>query len=80
MFFLKSGSAASTYNVRLCPLMLPALILIATVPLSTSSITSNPHSTYPSSSEENPSHRFSPPRRFTNVYAPLFCSKAGQNR
>lgn len=52
MFFLKSGSAVSTYNVRLCPRMLPASILIATVLLSTSSITSNPRSTCPSSSEK----------------------------
>lgn len=40
MFSLKSGSAISTNNARLCPLMLLALILIGVVLLSTSSLAS----------------------------------------
>lgn len=43
MFFLKSGSAISTHNAFLCPLMLWALIVIEVVPLSTSSLTSKTH-------------------------------------
>lgn len=43
MFFLESGRAISTHNARLCILMLPALILIVVVLLSTSSRHKNTH-------------------------------------
>lgn len=78
MLFLQSGSAVSTHNVRLCPLMLPALILIANVLLSTSSITSKPTQHMPIYFRKKPFTSVSLPWRF--FYVLLFCSKEVKNR